>query len=282
MNRKHTTFLPSLAMAVMFGLLVPVSTAWAQAPGQVPAQTPGQALGQTQGQPPRQGQGMAQGQGQRQLQNTALTPVKSDTTRNLAIHFTQATTTPIAPDAKGFIRRWLILEPVKKNIRDNRSYTDSYLRNAFNTDNFNPDFTVIPKKGSTVTIDNQQLKWHALDSKLFNFKLFSFSYAINKPQYGVLFWGVTVINCAEEIKNVRMVAGINSAGMLWFNGKETNMLSSDRDMVMDDTASPRLTLKKGKNVIRIGVINGPGMSDFCVRFLDEKLQPVKNFTISCE
>ncbi len=226
------------------------------------------------------GQGM--GQGQRPLQNTAQTPVKSDTTRNLASHFTQANTTPIAPDAKGFIRRWLILEPVKKNISSNRNYTDSYLRNEFNITNFNPDFTVIPKKGSTVTIDNQQLKWYALDSKLFNFKLFRFAYAINKPQYGVLFWGVTVINCAEEIKNVRMVAGINSAGMLWLNGKETNMLSSDRDMVMDDNASPRLTLKKGKNVIRIGVINGPGMSDFCVRFLDEKLQPVKNFTISCE
>jgi hypothetical protein len=282
MNRKHTTFLPSLAMAVLFGLLTPVSTAWAQAPGQAPTQTPGQ----TQGQAPRQGQGMGQGQPQGTigpgLRNAAQTPVKSDTTRNLASHFTQATTTPIAPDAKGFIRRWLILEPVKKNITSNRNYTDSYLRNEFSITNFNPDFTVIPKKGSTVTIDNQQLKWYALDSKLFNFKLFSFSYAINKPQYGVLFWGVTVINCPEEIKNVRMVAGINSAGMLWFNGKEAIMMSSDRDMVMDDAASPRVTLKKGKNVIRIGVINGPGMSDFCVRFLDEKLQPVKNFTISCE
>ena len=30
------------------------------------------------------------------------------------------------------------------------------------------------------------------------------------------------------------------------------------------------SLKKGKNIIRGAVINGPGMSDFCIRLLDEK------------
>jgi len=53
-------------------------------------------------------------------------------------------------------------------------------------------------------------------------------------------------------------------------------------MVMDDVVSSRLTLNKGKNIIRGAVINGPGMSDFCVRFLDENGQPVKDLTISFE
>jgi hypothetical protein len=46
--------------------------------------------------------------------------------------------------------------------------------------------------------------------------------------------------------------------------------------------STRLTLNKGKNIIRGAVINGPGMSDFCVRFLDEKGEPVNNLTITCK
>jgi hypothetical protein len=41
-------------------------------------------------------------------------------------------------------------------------------------------------------------------------------------------------------------------------------------------------LNPGKNIIRGAVINGPGMSDFCVRFLDENGQPVKDLTISFE
>ena len=46
--------------------------------------------------------------------------------------------------------------------------------------------------------------------------------------------------------------------------------------------SQRLTLKKGKNILRCAVINGPGMSDFCVRFLDESGKPVTNYTINIE
>jgi hypothetical protein len=50
-------------------------------------------------------------------------------------------------------------------------------------------------------------------------------------------------------------------------------------MVMDDGASKRLTLKKGRHVITGSVINGPGMSDFCLRFIDEKGNPVVNYQI---
>jgi hypothetical protein len=84
------------------------------------------------------------------------------------------------------------------------------------------------------------------------------------------------------MKNVRMAIGSNSASMWWLNGKEAAILSGDRRMVMDDMVSPRLTLNQGKNIIRGAIINGPGMSDFCVRFLDENGQPVKDITISYE
>ena len=68
--------------------------------------------------------------------------------------------------------------------------------------------------------------------------------------------------------------------MWWLNGEEVLLLSGDRRMVMDDCMSKRITLKKGKNILRGAVINGPGMSDFCLRFLDEAGNPVKNITIS--
>ena len=55
----------------------------------------------------------------------------------------------------------------------------------------------------------------------------------------------------------------------------------DRRMVMDNALSRRLTLKK-ENIIRGAVINGPGMSDFCVRFLYENGEPVKNIQINYE
>ena len=51
-------------------------------------------------------------------------------------------------------------------------------------------------------------------------------------------------------------------------------------MVQDDGISQRLTLKKGRNVLRFALVNGPGLSDLCVRFLDEKGKPVTNYKVT--
>ena len=90
----------------------------------------------------------------------------------------------------------------------------------------------------------------------------------------------TVVNCEEDIPDVRLSVGSNGASMWWVNGEEAVLMDGDRRMVMDDCASERLTLKKGRNVIWGAVINGPGLSDFCVRFLDGDGNPVTNYTIS--
>lgn len=224
----------------------------------------------------------ALGQGPGQRPSLPLIPVKGDTTHTLLKHFSLASGIKIKPDAKGFIQRWLVLEPVRKDITRNNILTESYIRTTISADNFSGDLTTIPKNGEEVKVGDQHLKWYGLDSKSFNFNLYHFTYALNKPPYGVLFWLVTVINCPEEIKDVRMTAGVNSAGMFWLNGQESLLLSGDRDMIVDNVTSPLLTLKKGKNIIRGAVINGPGMCNFCFRFVDQKGLPVKNFTISNE
>jgi hypothetical protein len=252
MNRKRTPLLPAMAFVILLGLQSCVSTVSAQAPGQ------------------------------QQRPSLPSIPIKGDTTHTLSRYFAQATTVKKSPNARGFIQRWLVLEPIKKDIARNNIFTDNYLRTTFSTDNFSNDYTDIPKNGEMVKVGNQELKWYALDSKTFNFNLYHFTYAIDKPRYGILAWLVTVINCPEEIKNVRMAAGCNSASMWWLNGQEALILSGDRDMIVDNATSSRLTLRKGKNIIRGAVTNGPGMANFCVRFLDEKGLPIKNFTISYE
>ncbi len=205
-----------------------------------------------------------------------------DTTRSLAPYFEPVTSSPKAPDADGFLQRWLLLEPIDKPNRSNTVFTDSYIRNAFDTLYFPTQFTAVPQDGDKVKVGDQELVWHALDATNFNVKLFRFAYGLNKKIYGVLFWAVTIVNSPSEMKNVRMAVGSNSASMWWLNGKEAVILSGDRRMVMDDCVSNRLTLKKGQNIIRGAVINGPGMSDFCVRFIDENGNPIKDLTMNIE
>ena len=219
-----------------------------------------------------------------------------------------AANTTAQPDAEGFIHRWMLLEPITKPNSGNTVFTDSYLREHFNRDYFKGQQTIVPKDGQKVKAVFQQeqapagfgrgfgaqqqpqgpqvktvtqnLTWHALDSENMNVKLFRFAEKWGEEIYGVLFWAVTVIECDEDIENVRLAVGSNSASMWWLNGEETLLLSGDRRMVKDDAMSKRITLKKGRNILRGAVINGPGMSDFCVRFLDENGNPVKNYKIN--
>ena len=214
------------------------------------------------------------------LRVVAATP--ADAPRSIAPYFTAATASPKAPDKDGFLQRWLLLEPINKPNRSNAGFVDSYVREAFNTAYFPDQFTVVPHDSDKVKVGDQELVWHALDSTNFNVKLFRFAYGLNKTVYGVIFWAVTVVDSPREIPNVRLAVGSNSASMWWLNGKEAVDLFGDRRMVMDDCVSPRLTLAKGRNVLRGAVINGPGMSDFCVRFIDENGEPIKDLSLTLE
>jgi hypothetical protein len=214
--------------------------------------------------------------------SAAVGPATDNAGRGLAPYFTPATSVAKAPDPDGFLQRWLLLEPIKQPIRTNTLFSEAYVRNAICTEYFPNQFTVVPRDGDKVTVAGEELAWHALDSANWNVKLFRFAYGLNKPTYGILFWAVTVVDSPREMHNVRMAVGSNSASMWWLNGKEAVTLFGDRRMVMDDCVSKRLILNKGRNVIRGAVINGPGMSDLCVRFIDEQGNPIRDLTLSLE
>ena len=221
----------------------------------------------------------------------------------LAPYFSTPAEAAVQPDELGFIRRWVLLEPISKPNRSNTVFVDSYIRE--NLDNgWNKGEFKVPADGDKVTMQVEyqkpvdmtagrpmwgvepetemkkvKLTWHALDSKLFNVKLYRYAVGTETGRYGAIFRAVTVIDVPEDVENVRLAVGSNSASMWWIDGEEALILSGDRRMVMDDGASKRLTLKKGRHVITGAVINGPGMSDFCVRFIDENGNPVHNYNI---
>jgi len=185
-----------------------------------------------------------------------------------------------APDPDGFLQRWLILEPIRVAIRNNGELTDSFVQKTLKKEYFPNQFTVIPHDGDKVTVGDSELAWHAVDTSKYDVNLYHFAYALNKPTFNVVFWAVTVVNCRQEMPNVRLAVGSNAASIWWLNGKEVIDLYGDRHMIIDDGVSRRLTLKKGPNVIRCAIINSPGVSDFCARFLDGEDKPLKGFTLS--
>jgi hypothetical protein len=195
--------------------------------------------------------------------------------RRPAATLARPTTPTTTPDKEGFIRRWLILEPIGVN-----GLTDSVVQDTVKQEYFPAQFTVLPHDGDKVKVEGSDLTWHAVDTNLYNINLYHFAYALGKPTSNVLFWAVTVVDCPGELKDVRLAIGSNAASVWWVNGKEAIGIYGDRQTVIDDGVSKRLTLRKGQNVLRCAVINGGGATDFCARFLNKEDVPVKNFTVN--
>ena len=227
----------------------------------------------------------------------------------------KADAAPVSPDENGYVRRWTIIEPINKPNSGNTVFTDSYilaeLTKEYFPGQFSADINALPKAGDQVIVESEApraggrggfggarggaaaapaapatikdtLTWHSVDSKLFNIKLIRFATGLTNGQkrYGLIFNAFTVINCEEDMV-VRLAAGSNASSIWWVNGEKVLTLQADRRMVADDGMSKRITLKKGKNLVRAAVINGPGMSDMCMRFYKEDgTTVVKNITIT--
>jgi hypothetical protein len=181
-----------------------------------------------------------------------------------------------APGGEGFIQRWLILEPIPMKGQ----LTDTAVQTAVKTDYFPNQLTVMPQHADKVDVGGSELRWHAVDTNGYNVNLYHFAYALGKPTSNVLFWAVTVVNSPREMPDIRLAIGSNSASVWWVNGKEVIGIYNDRQTVIDDGVSRRLTLQKGPNIVRAAIINGGGATDFCARFLDREYRPIKDITVS--
>ena len=186
-----------------------------------------------------------------------------------------AAVTKNSPNEQGFIQQWLILDPIEA-----RGDTQNAVQAQVKAGNFENELTMLPKKGDTVNADGQELTWHSVETDEYNVNLYYFASEIGTNCNNALFWVVAYINCPEDIQDARLAVGTNSASVWWVNGKEVVGIYGNRCTVIDDGVSKRLTLKKGQNVIRGGIINASGAADFCARLLDADGKPLTGYTIS--
>jgi hypothetical protein len=179
-------------------------------------------------------------------------------------------------DERGFIKRWLVLEPMPAGTR----LTESVVQEVLQAKPL-PTLLDVPREGD-VFERGQPFKWHAVETIRYNVNLYHFAWALSKPTSNVVFWTVTTIDSPTERTGVRLAIGSNAASNWWLNGERVIELYDDRQTVIDDGVSKRLTLKKGRNVIQAAIVNGGGATDFCARFLDAKDQPITGLTVSLQ
>lgn len=202
-------------------------------------------------------------------------PAAASAPRPPAATLKTATSGTSKVDQAGFIRRWLVLEPLPVGSQLTEEAVEKILPATASA----PGLDALPRAGDVVNTDNLQRKWHALDTKLYNVNTYHFAWALSKPTSNVSFEVATVVEAPREMRDVRLAICSNAASVWWLNGERLIGIYNDRQSVIDDGVSRRVTLRKGPNVVRGVVVNAGGATDFCARFLDAKDEPIKDLVV---
>ena len=170
------------------------------------------------------------------------------------------------PDAEGFIRDWLVLAPIAIEGESGADQIDK---------DFISEATVKPKSGDKVAVGSQALTWTAHNAPDY-FIDFLAAFGKSRGEY-VAGYAITYIVADEDMK-VTLALSSNDQGKAWLNGQQVFRFAETRTLEKDSDRSD-VTLKKGRNVLLLKVINEVNNWQGCARFLKDGA-PVKNLGIS--
>ncbi|HEV8604689.1 MAG TPA: hypothetical protein VGQ99_04950 [Tepidisphaeraceae bacterium] len=182
------------------------------------------------------------------------------------------------PDDEGFIRNWVILEPIPLGETANTHEEDTQ-KPMFNKQYFDGQKDGTPQDGDKVKVDSKDLAWHAHSASDYAIDFEKIAADASKEPTNALFFGVAYIIAADQKDGVKLAIGSDDSSVWWLNGNEVIRVYSGRGVDKDQDTAENLTLKKGLNVLRFAVINGDGPTGACARFMDKGGSPVKEITI---
>ena len=201
----------------------------------------------------------------------------------LTAMFAFAADTPAAktfkPDSEGFIRNWLILDPITTPTVE---HTETDEKPIFAKEYFKDQLTVTPKAGDKVKVADKDRTWRAFASNDQVIDLVQFASDNGNETESVIFWGVAYINVDNDLKDVKLAIGSDDSSVWWVNGKEVIRVYDSRAATADDNVSAPITLTKGVNVVRFAVTQGDGPGGAVARFLDAANKPVMGLTIALD
>lgn len=186
-----------------------------------------------------------------------------------AAYLASAADAPLKPDAKGFIRDWLLLAPIQLA-------TENAGADEIDKPQVPFESALQPKAGDAITIAGKAIKWRAIKAKDYFFDVNEF---LGGAHENVTAYAVTYVVAPKEITDAQLLMGSNDQGKVWLNGKEVVKFAETRTLDPDTDKAANLTLKAGVNVVVFKVINENNNWQGCLRFTDAAGQPLAGLTL---
>jgi hypothetical protein len=189
----------------------------------------------------------------------------------LALAASAASAADFKPDGDGYIRNWLLLDPIELDEKASDHNEDSQ-KAFFDKEFFSGQFKSTPAEGQKIKVGASELAWKAGQAEEAAYKL--------EPKDNSLYLAVTYVTSDKEIPEAVLSIGSDDSSCWRVNGTDVLRVYNGRAVEVDQDKTKPFTLVKGTNVILASVINGGGEVGLSARILDKDGQPVKNVVVS--
>lgn len=172
-------------------------------------------------------------------------------------------------DADGYLAPWLVLAPIPLDA-------DQPGAEGAAKAQIKDEADLNPKVGDKVEVGGKELEWKEakIDDGILDFNAILGSETENSVVYAV-----TTVVSEDEKSDVVFKINSDDQVRVFLNGKQIHANDEDRPLDKDeDDTVEGLTLKKGRNVVVLKVVNEGGDWQGSVRILDKEGKPLKGIT----
>lgn len=175
-------------------------------------------------------------------------------------------------DDKGYISSWLVLAPIPVDSGEEGA-------SALARDQVKDEASLKPKDGDKLEVGGKEYTWKAAKAEE---GVLDFIKVVGKETENCVAYAVTTLVLEDEKEGVTLKVGSDDQVRIYLNGKKIHSNDADRPLEKDEDSIEGLTLKKGRNVLVVKVVNGIADWSASARFLDKDGVPIKGITATIE
>jgi hypothetical protein len=175
-------------------------------------------------------------------------------------------------DGEGYISKWLILAPIP--LEDGQDGAAGLAKQQIND-----EASLNPKLGDKIELAGKECVWKAARAED---GVLDFNEILGQETENSVAYAVSVIILEDDKSGVTLKVGSDDQVRVYLNGKQIHSNDEARPLEKDQDTIEGLSLKKGRNVLVMKVVNEGSDWGASARFVDKDGAPIKGIKATIE
>ena len=171
-------------------------------------------------------------------------------------------------NGEGYLSAWLVLAPIPLE-------SDQEGSDALAKEQIKEEADLKPEEGEKVEVGGKELTWKGCVAKE---GVLDFKEGLGDEAEKAVGYAATYVIVEDDVEKATLKVGSDDQVRVYLNGKQVHSNDEARGLEKDQDTVEGVSLKKGRNILVIKVVNEGEDWAGSVRFVDKDGAPIKGLT----